>query len=248
MEILHCMEWSDGIFTNNDCDYAETQADAIFLLHKYRSDIVWNVLKNFEGTPVTLPQTEVILAGQSVAGLAIKDLLKVKHYGDAVHGLIAMLEDDSFHFDMPSLCSLHGALAKDEVLRRGAFRERDVKLKHIKRYSPPPAYLLRECWTNGSKVIDSITNPLEKAAVAFLFLARTQFFEDGNKRTAFLAMNGLLVKNSINPFLFPQDDSERFMECLADFYESGHADDMLRLIRAYATEDMSESEDLSPQI
>lgn len=247
MKISNCMQWSDGIFTDDDCDCAESQSDAIFLLNKFSSDLVWNVLKNFEGTPVTLPQTEVILAGQSIAGLSIKDLLKIKHYGNALNGLIAMLEDNSFAFDMRSLCSLHGEVAKDEVPRRGAFRERDVKLKHIQRYSPPPAYSLQERWAAGSEVINHITNPLEKAAVAFLFMARTQFFEDGNKRTAFLAMNGLLVKNAVKPFLFPQGDSQRFMERLANFYESGHADDMLWLIREYATEDMTESNALSIQ-
>ena len=43
----------------------------------------WNSLSTLEDNPATLPQTATILAGQSVGGLSIDDLMQVKHFSGA---------------------------------------------------------------------------------------------------------------------------------------------------------------------
>lgn len=229
----HCLQWSANLFSPAHCDRVTDTAEAAFLLRKNKKDVVWNTLRNFEGMPITLPQTEVILNGFSVDGLSVRDLLKVKHFGDAVDGLCDLVEEDAFALEKSVLCSLHSAAAKDEVRERGMFRRRNVALNRVA-YAPPDALLLDERWSDGVDLVNDIENPLERACVAFLFMARTQFFEDCNKRTALLVMNGLLMTAGLRPFFMPQSDQAKFILNLSRFYETGEADSMLLLMRDYA--------------
>lgn len=232
--IPHCLQWRADLFTSAHCDRVTDTAEAAFLLRKNKKDVVWNTLRNFEGMPITLPQTEVILNGFSVDGLSVRDLLKVKHFSDAVDGLCDLVEAGGFALEKSVVCSLHSAAAKDEVRERGMFRSRNVALNRVS-YAPPDALSLDERWTEGVAVLNGIENSLERACVTFLFMARTQFFEDCNKRTALLTMNGLLMAAGLRPFFMPQSDQAKFIQNLSEFYESGEADPMLLLMRDYAT-------------
>lgn len=231
--ISHCLHWSQALFNAAHCDRVADTAEAVFLLRKNKKDMVWNTLRNFEGIPITLPQTEVILNGFSVADLSVRDLLKVKHFGDAVDGLCNLVEQGAFALEKSVICALHSAAAKDEVRDRGMFRRRNVALNRVS-YAPPDALQLDSKWVEGLDVISSLANPLERACVTFLFMARTQFFEDCNKRTALLTLNGLLMAEGLRPFFMPQSDQAKFILTLSTFYESGMADDMLTLLRHYA--------------
>lgn len=231
--IPHCLQWSANLFTTVHCDRVADMVEAVFLLRKNKKDVVWNTLRNFEGMPITLPQTDVILNGFSVEGLSVRDLLKVKHFGDAVEGLCGLVEQGGFALEKSVACMLHGAAAKDEVRARGMFRCRNVALNRVT-YAPPDSLLLEDRWTEGVAVLNSLENPLERACVFFLFMARTQFFEDANKRTALLVMNGLLMAEGLRPFFMPHSDQATFIHTLSEFYETGQADGMLRLMRDYA--------------
>lgn len=58
-------------------------------------------------------------------------------------------------------------------------------------------------------------------------MARTQFFFDGNKRTASLMMNGCLMLNGYWPITVLNRESVEFYEKLGQFYETGNADNMM---------------------
>jgi len=178
--------------------------------------------------------TDEILSGNSVEGLTIKELLKVKHFGDALDGVISIMEEDNICFDKRLLCEIHSVLAKDEVSDCDRFRTQNVFLNGIENYIPPSGEKLDDIWNEGMGIIKEIENPLERAVVSFLFLSRVQYFEDANKRTASLFMNAILVDAGLKPLLFPQSDTQRFMEKLADFYKTGNADEIMEVMVGYA--------------
>ncbi len=71
---------------------------------------------------------------------------------------------------------------------------------------------------------NAILNPKERAIASFLFLSRSQFFFDANKRTASLMMNGILASNGYRPITFLSKRSDLLHKELGAFYESGNAD------------------------
>lgn len=58
-----------------------------------------------------------------------------------------------------------------------------------------------------------------KALIAVLFISYLQSFEDGNKRTARLFANGVLINGGYAPLSYRDVDEEEYREAIIDFYE-----------------------------
>lgn len=217
-------------------DYETTRAadvrEAVFYLKKFRPDFVWSSLKTFENTPCTLPQTQTILQGQSVGGVSLEALDQVRRMGRAVDVLLGMLGDGSFAITREAACRLHAEVARDEALEWGVFRAKQVYVGGVA-HVPPPAETLAQRWDDGVRALHALASPGERALALFLFMARNQFFYDGNKRTAWLMMAGTLVVNGYLAFAIPPNDAERFNQRLAAFYDSGDAGGMMELLMSY---------------
>lgn len=76
----------------------------------------------------------------------------------------------------------------------GEFRTSGVNIGGAE-YIPPKADELNRIFEDGVNRIEKISHPIIRAIVYFLFAAKSQFFFDGNKRTARLVMNGILLNN-----------------------------------------------------
>jgi hypothetical protein len=75
-----------------------------------------------------------------------------------------------------------------------------------------------------------VDDPLERALALKLFMAREQFFFDGNKRTARAMMNGELMRHGIDGLSIPAKKQLEYNEAMARFYPSGEATEMLRFL------------------
>lgn len=123
-----------------------------------------------------------------------------------------------------TLCAIHSAIASCEVPQSqlGRFRTHDVRLQDVQ-YTPPHYKNLDDLWDVFSSV--TFADPCVCACISFLQIARTQFFYDCNKRTAFLYAKAILLENNIIPFSFPT--RAEFTDILKRFYENGNADEIL---------------------
>ena len=69
---------------------------------------------------------------------------------------------------------------------------------------------------------------VEQQAVAlFAIVCRGQWFSDGNKRTAHLLANQVMLAGDAGMFLLPQDKDEDFRNNLLRYYESGELDEFV---------------------
>ena len=57
-----------------------------------------------------------------------------------------------------------------------------------------------------------------------LYIMRSQLFFDGNKRTAMLVANKILIENGLGIFAVRQQNMNEFFTKLVKFYESGNSD------------------------
>ena len=72
--------------------------------------------------------------------------------------------------------------------------------------------------------------PLEQAIRLFLWGALNQFYWDGNKRTARIMANGVLIDNGIGVFNIKTNDILEFNTLMIDFYETQNANDIVRFL------------------
>lgn len=186
----------------------------------------WNSLSTLEDNPATLPQTATILAGQSVGGLSIDDLMQVKHFSDGSKLLAKLIRDNNFKLDIDTACMIHSYVGKEEALDWGVLRYSNVTIQGTEYLPPNPKELPALMKSGFAFIAEEIGNPIERAIAVFLFMSRSQFFFDANKRTSTLMMNGILLSNGYYPLTVLKKDAEQFYAKLSRFYESGNATDM----------------------
>ena len=99
---------------------------------------------------------------------------------------------------------------------------------HDVEYVPPSYEKLSMLAKNSFEFLNTeVKDPKEQAIAVFLFMARSQFFFDANKRTATLMMNGCLMLNGYWPITVLNQESTEFHQRLGQFYETGDANEMM---------------------
>ena len=186
-----------------------------------------SALRTLEGIKASDEDAKTIIDRcMGVSSLSTFDIRTVENFGQACGALFDMsktvlpskdCKTRNRTYNKNDICMLHALLSRDEVRNPGRFRRGGVKLEGCA-YVPPPAESLEGIFANGFVSLDAIENVPERAIATFLFLCRSQFFENGNKRVASLVMTGTLITNGYGAIKFTEAG---FMPRLADFYESG---------------------------
>lgn len=198
---------------------------ALFVLQRNAPVIVWNTLATFENNPVTLAQVETIMAGHSVSGLRLAELDQVRRYAAGRARLTSIIKSGEFALGQATACALHATVGREEALAWGVFRKSEVGI-NAGGYIPPTASDLPYLAVEGFTELSGIKDVVPCAVAAFLWLSRTQFFYDCNKRTATLMMVGELVSNGFAPLFVRAKDQERFNTRMREFYETGNPAEM----------------------
>jgi Fic family protein len=114
-------------------------------------------------------------------------------------------------------------------LEEGVFRTGKVTISGTS-YLPPVGTDLCQAFAAMAAQAEHIKNLFERAMAVFLFVARTQCFWDGNKRTGRLLMNGLLLQSGQDILSIPAAKRQEFNEKMIRFYETAEATEMMTLL------------------
>jgi hypothetical protein len=87
-----------------------------------------------------------------------------------------------------------------------------------------------------------MANPTEKGITLMLYLMRKQMFVDGNKRTAMLAANQVMISCGCGIISIPIEKQRSFRALLMPFYESGD----MEAIKQFVYDDCIDGMDFSP--
>lgn len=68
------------------------------------------------------------------------------------------------------------------------------------------------------------------AITTMCYLMRTQFFNDGNKRTAMLFANKILISNGKGIISVPVDKDIQFGELITKYYESNDMEELKQFV------------------
>ncbi|MBN1585634.1 Fic family protein [Candidatus Uhrbacteria bacterium] len=80
-------------------------------------------------------------------------------------------------------------------------------------------FQIREALESLSKAIGGVKTPYDKALLTLLGVSYIQPFEDGNKRTARLAANAVLLTHDCAPLSYRSVSLERYREASLTFHE-----------------------------
>lgn len=208
----------------------EDKREAVYILRRGLASFVEPTLRTLEGVSMSLFDTKSIIDYDYGISAPLREVMAVRNYGTACKELLSLLEKE-VRFDVDFLLRLHARVAVGEVKHFGELRRENVHIDGSV-YVLPKADKLSGILNAGLQYLEDIDNfnhPAERAFATFLFLSRTQAFEDCNKRTASLAMNALLMSDGYIPVAL-DGDRRLFLDKMADFYERGDGTSMMRFL------------------
>ena len=198
--------------------YNLTLKENLFLLRKHFSSVVYTGLK-MENRNITFPQTEVILQGVNDGAVALDDIYAILGMKHAIEVFIKNI-DKPLTSSIIKEFNLH--IAKEEAIESGVIRSGRVSISGTDYV--PPAVTDAMLNDNLSRVLSSRKTYTEKAIDLFLDLIYTQYFWDGNKRTALLGANFLLCQHGLGLLEIMDRDMVEFATLLNNMFNTGERD------------------------
>lgn len=190
----------------------------LFTAKRALADLVHN-MSSAEGNPITITEVMTILDGITVGGHKISDQNQVLRLDSAWNEVFRLVKNDQFELTKRTAIRLNELIATDEAPKVGAFRDDQVGIKGVE-YIPPHYTTLDRRFNEMLDAVNQRNTALERAVTCFAMCARNQFFFDGNKRTAQMLMNGILLSNAQHAITIPAREREEYFYYLKEFYDT----------------------------
>ncbi|MBY6284769.1 Fic family protein [Neisseria subflava] len=197
----------------------------IFLAKKVLVAQIHN-LSRFENCQTTLLQTEQIINGQNVASASLGDIQTILNLKRAYQYVMRHISD-GLPVDIPLLKKINSIVAQEDSLAPGDFRTGTVGVTLVdgSRHTPP-AMSEVEVQNLLGQIENRSNSTTETAIRSMLAFMRQQIFWDGNKRTATLFANAMLIEKGCGILEISELQIPEFNTKLSDFYRSGDDTDV----------------------
>lgn len=189
-------------------------------LDRLAVDLSWKS-SQIEGNTYSLLETERLLMEKETAQGKNKDeAVMLLNHKDAI----------DFILDNPDYLSSI-SLAKIETIHSILIKEldvdRNIRIRRVgitgTNYRPlDNEFQIREALEQTCELINARDNIFEKALLLLLMISYIQPFSDGNKRTARIVSNAILIANGYCPLSFRSVDSIDYKKAMLAFYEQNN--------------------------
>lgn len=176
-----------------------------------------------EGFSYTESETKVLLEdGLTVGGKPLRDALAVTGHAKAYDFMFSLMGNNGLTSD--DICTMHGMLEGAlESGQAGRYRQRQVFVTGTSYVFPAASAVPRLMGEFDAWMVDArpVLHPVEYAARLHLRLVSIHPFEDGNGRTARLAMNAALVQRGYLPAIVPPVLRAEYIDRIKNAQERG---------------------------
>ena len=183
-------------------------------------DLSWKS-SQIEGNTYSLLETERLLKEkQTASGKTKEEAVMLLNHKDALD-FILDVPDYLEELTVARIEEIHALLTKELGVER-SIRRRRVGITGTK-YTPlDNEFQIREALEDSVRLINGKSNVFDKALLALVLLSYIQAFTDGNKRTARIVCNGILIANGYCPVSFRTVDSVDYKKAMLMFYEQNN--------------------------
>lgn len=180
-------------------------------------DLSWKS-SQIEGNTYSLLETERLLRESKTAdGKTKEEAVMLLNHKDALR---FVLDNPDYlqTLTVRHIEDIHQLLTKELSVDRG-IRHRRVGITGTKYHPLDNEFQIREAMSDTCQLINSKSSVFEKALLALVLLSYIQAFSDGNKRTARITSNAILIANGYCPLSFRSVDSYDYKKAMLIFYE-----------------------------
>lgn len=213
---------------------------SLFRLERSLPELVWNAAA-LEGNTFTLPQVQTLLDGVTVGGKRIEEAEQILALSDGMRRMMSAVRAGSFALGTPMSDAIHAAVARHEAIESGRFRgEGSVTGGGSVRLAGGGSVdgdlhglrgaQLRADYVNLLAGLGAVADPRARALVYFASATRSQFYFDGNKRTARIMMTGALIQAGFEPVSIPFARKEEFNVALDELFRTGDGTTLIEFL------------------
>ena len=183
-------------------------------------DLSWKS-SQIEGNTYSLLETERLLRESKTAdGKTKEEAVMLLNHKDALRFILDN-PDYLMQLTVSHIEDIHQLLTKDLSVDRG-IRHRRVGITGTNYHPLDNEFQIREAMHDTCDLINSRENVFEKALLVLVLLSYIQAFSDGNKRTARITSNAILIANGYCPLSFRSVDSIDYKKAMLIFYEQNN--------------------------
>jgi Fic family protein len=186
-------------------------------LERLAIDLSWKS-SQIEGNTYSLLETERLLKDKETAAGTTKDeAIMLLNHKEAIDFII---QNPTYinPLTVSSIEDIHSILAKELSISRN-IRNSRVGISGTN-YTPlDNEYQIREALEQMCQLVNTKQDVFEKALLVLVLISYIQPFTDGNKRTARIISNAILLKNGYCPISFRTIDSLEYKKAMLVFYE-----------------------------
>jgi Fic family protein len=187
---------------------------------KFAIDLSWKS-SQIEGNTYSLLETERLLKEQQKAsGKSKEEATMLLNHKNALDFLLDH-PDYLSSLSLVKLEELHSLLIQDLKVERN-LRRRKVGITGTNYKPLDNEFQIRDAIQEMCHLINSKKNVFENALLALVLISYIQPFEDGNKRTARIISNAILMNGKYCPISFRTLDSLDYKKAMLVFYEQNN--------------------------
>lgn len=183
-------------------------------------DLSWKS-SQIEGNTYSLLETERLLREKKTAqGKTKEEAIMLLNHKDALD-FILDYPDYFREISVHRIEDIHRLLTKELDVDSG-IRHRRMGITGTNYRPLDNEFQIREALEDTCRLINGKTDIFEKALLALVLLSYIQAFTDGNKRTARITSNAILIANGYCPISFRSVDSVDYKKAMLMFYEQNN--------------------------
>lgn len=183
-------------------------------------DLSWKS-SQIEGNTYSLLETERLLRESKTAdGKTKEEAVMLLNHKDALRFILDH-PDYLQHLTLSHIEDIHQLLTKELSVDRG-IRRRRVGITGTNYRPLENEFQIREAMHDTCNLINNTESIFEKALLSLVLLSYIQAFADGNKRTARITSNAILIANGYCPLSFRTVDSIDYKKAMLIFYEQNN--------------------------
>lgn len=183
-------------------------------------DLAWKS-SQIEGNTYSLLDTEILLKEQQTAkGKTVEEATMLLNHKKAIDFLLQT--PDFFEaLKIRDIEDIHSIIVAKLDIQRN-LRNELVRVGGTSYVPLDNEFQIRESLQNAFSLINSKNNVFEKALLSLVLISYIRPFMDGNKRTARIVANGILITHKYCPISFRTVDSVDYKKAMLLFYEQNN--------------------------
>lgn len=179
-------------------------------------------LSKLELVKTTYTQTKAIVEKMSVSGVTPDEVQVIANLSNAYKYLLEETSD----FSLEIAERINGYVAYNEALEWGKLRSGEVGIGGV---SYKPTIPVRVNVEAEIYNILQLTESDTYRAIKYMYYAmRKQLFWDGNKRTAILSANYMLLQKGKGILIIHEENLEHWNKLLSEFYETNNDEPIIQ--------------------